>query len=115
MKLAMAVGSFTGLIIMLYLDSKTIFIATTVFAVVSLVIALFTNVPERPVTPQEKSGKKKLQISDFFERSAMPMAIFMLIVGLANSSILSFINAYAIEIDLVDAASFFFEIGRVHV
>jgi len=108
MNLAMAVGPFTGLIIMQYLDPKTIFIATTVFAVVSLVIALFTNVPERPVTPQEKSGKKKLQISDFFERSAMPMAIFMLIVGLANSSILSFINAYAIEIDLVDAASFFF-------
>lgn len=108
MNLAMAVGPFTGLIIMQYLESKMLFAATTVFSIIALVIALSTNVPEHPVTPQKKTGKKKLKLGDFFERSAMPLAIFMFVVGIANSSILSFINAYATEINLVDAASFFF-------
>lgn len=108
MNLAMAVGPFTGLIIMQYLEPKTIFVATTIFAIIALAVALLTNVPEHPVKRQENKDKRKLGWGDFFERSAMPIAIFMLVVGLANSSILSFINAYAVAIDLVDAASFFF-------
>jgi MFS family permease len=65
-------------------------------------------VPELEKIPAEKKQKKKIHIRDFFERSVIPISVFMLIVGVANSSILSFISAYATEINLVDAASFFF-------
>lgn len=106
--LAMAIGPFAGLVIMKNLDPKMLFVATTMFAVIALVTALLMNVPEQPAKQQEEKGEKKIRMSDFFERSALPIAIFMLIVGVANSSILSFINAYSVEIDLVDAASFFF-------
>ena len=38
----------------------------------------------------------------------MPIAILMCIFGFAYSSILSFLSSFAEEINLVDAASFFF-------
>ncbi|WP_405098900.1 MFS transporter [Oceanobacillus sp. FSL H7-0719] len=105
--LAMAIGPFAGLIILQYLDHRMIFAATTILSIIALITALGMNVPELP-KKQKDVGKKKLQMSDFFERLTFPIATFMLIVGIANSSILSFISAYAVEIDLVDAASFFF-------
>ncbi|MHA6252871.1 MFS transporter [Oceanobacillus sp. CAU 1775] len=104
--LAMAIGPFVGLIIMQYLEYHVIFIVTTVLAVIALVTALAMNVPELP--KRQKEVKKKPQLIDFFERTVMPIAIFMMIVGVANSSILSFISSYAIHINLVNAASFFF-------
>lgn len=108
MNLAMAVGPFVGLIISQYLSDSMIFVATTMFAIIALVTTLFTNVPEREVTVETPKRKQKFRISDYFEKSTMPIAIFMLIIGFANSSILSFMTAYATEINLVDTASFFF-------
>lgn len=111
--LAMAIGPFAGMIIMQFLEPKMIFVATTAFAIIALLTTIFVKVPKQPTTPREKATKdkttkKKVHIGDFFEKTALPIAIFMLIVGLANSSILSFINAYAVEINLVEVASFFF-------
>lgn len=106
--LAMAIGPFAGLVIMRYFDDKMIFTVTTVIAVVALLTALYMKVPEQLIKPQKAAGNKKLRLGDFFEKNALPIATFMLIVGIANSSILSFINTYAVEINLVDAASFFF-------
>ena len=107
--LAMAIGPFVGLITLQYLNQDMIFVITTGMSIIALVTALFMNVPEIESKYLEKEKqKKKFQLSDYFEGSALPISIFMLIVGIANSSILSFISTYAVEINLVDAASFFF-------
>lgn len=106
--LAMAIGPFVGLITIQYFSGDTIFIVTTVISIVALATGLLMNVPEMEEKQGDKIGKRKFRLSDYFEASALPIATFMLILGIANSSILSFISAYAVEINLVNAASFFF-------
>ncbi|MCF3944347.1 MFS transporter [Oceanobacillus alkalisoli] len=106
---AMAIGPFVGLITLQYLSQDMIFVITTGMSIIALVTALFMNVPEIESKYLEKEKRqKRFKLSDYFEGSALPISIFMLIVGVANSSILSFISTYAVEINLVDAASFFF-------
>lgn len=75
-------------------------------AVISFIISLFVKVPVIE-TPIKATERKKLKFSDFVEPSALPIALIVIIVSLGYSSVLSFINFYAIEINLVDVASFF--------
>lgn len=107
--LATAVGPFIGLYMSQRTGFEMIFVLCVVLGVVSLVFALFTKVP-----PVDFSGKKDttkgFKISAYLEPKALPIAIITLTAALCFSSILSFINFYAIEIDLVET-----EIGRAHV
>src|SRR5690606_8825135 len=52
--------------------------------------------------------KKPSFISQFIEMKALPISIIMLLTSICYSGVLSFINFYAKEIDLVETASFFF-------
>src|SRR5690625_5443386 len=51
---------------------------------------------------------KGFKLSNFFESKAFPISIIGAFMGLGYASILSFISSYAVEINLVDIASFFF-------
>ncbi|MGJ9459775.1 MFS transporter [Oceanobacillus sp. CF4.6] len=106
--LAMAVGPFLGLIISQYFADDMIFVATTIFSIIALVATLLMNVPEREKVKEHQNVKKGFRFSDYFEKTTLPIAIFVAISGFVYSSILSFMTAYATEINLVDAASFFF-------
>ncbi|USK60906.1 MFS transporter [Peribacillus asahii] len=108
MNLAMAIGPFLGLVISQKFDDFMIFVATTTFSVIALVSTIFLHVPKEEKATRNIQMKSGLRFSDFFEKSTFPLAILVAICGFVYSSILSFLTAYAIEIDLVDAASFFF-------
>lgn len=107
--LAMAVGPFAGLLISQYFDNVMVFLAATVLSVVALLVTLFLHVPtmegKGSARPDRKSG---FQLSDYFEKSTIPIAVLAAVFGFVYSSILSFLSTYAIEIDMVEAASFFF-------
>jgi MFS family permease len=107
MNLAMAIGPFLGLFISQHFDYIVIFVTTTAFALVSFIAAMALKVPEVVQVSKEKE-KRSFQISDYFEKTTVPIAIFIAILGFVYSSILSFMTSYATEINLVDAASFFF-------
>ena len=49
-----------------------------------------------------------MKLSDFFEKTAIPVSLLVGVAGFAYSSILSFLTSYSQEINLVSAASFFF-------
>ena len=83
-----------------------IFSLCLALGMISLITAFFVNVPI--VNDSTKTVIKGFKLSHFIEPKAVPIAMITLILGLCFSSILSFINFYAIEIDLVSAASFFF-------
>ena len=51
---------------------------------------------------------KGFKLSNFIEPKAIPIALITLILGFCYSSVLSFINFYAIEIDLVQCSKFLF-------
>ncbi|MGW8426899.1 MFS transporter [Peribacillus simplex] len=109
--LAMAFGPFIGLLITQHFSYSIIFYAASLFAAFSLVASLFMNVPEG-----EQSGvspQKGFKISDYFEKRALPISIFIGFAGFTYSSILSYLTSFAKEMDLMDAASFFFVVFAV--
>lgn len=106
--LAMAVGPFVGLWISQNYDHMMIFIVTTVMSAIAIVATLFLTVPKIELIKPKSSIKKGFQWSDYFEKSTLPIAILVAVFGFVYSSILSFLSSYAEEIDLVEAASFFF-------
>ena len=109
--LAMAFGPFIGLLITQHFSYSIIFYAASLFAAFSLVASLFMNVPEG-----KKGGaspQKGFKISDYFEKRALPISIFIGFAGFTYSSILSYLTSFAKEMDLMDAASFFFVVFAV--
>lgn len=112
--LATAIGPFIGLYMSQHTDFQMIFIFTLALGVISLITAFFVDVPEMEgsAKPTETKGFK---ISNYIEPKALPIALITLVVAFCYSSVLSFINFYAIEIDLVSAASFFFLVYSIAV
>lgn len=109
--LATAIGPFVGLLMSQYTSFSTIFIACLVVGVISLVSALFVNVPEAD-NPEIVRG---LSLKAFVEPKALPIALIIAIAALSFSSVLSYINFYATELDLVEAASVFFLVYSISV
>lgn len=112
--IATAVGPFLGLFITQNAGYEMIFVACTIFAVLSLLIILFAKIPEADISDEQlKSMKKGVKLQDFFEKKALPISVVLIVMGIGYSSIVSFINSYAIEIQLEEAASFFFLVYAV--
>ncbi|MGB6409480.1 MAG: MFS transporter [Planococcus donghaensis] len=112
--LAAAFGPFIGLMLSQYSSYEMIFTVCLVLGVVSLIVSLLVYVPpvEAPPTTHVTKGFK---VSGFIEPKAVPIAIICLVVALCYSSVLSFINFYAKEENLVQAASYFFLVYAIAI
>lgn len=105
MNLAMVIGPFAGLTIVQYASFSWIFALCTVLSFIAIVLGAFVRIPQKA----ESSVKHpKFTLSSLFEKNAVPVAISAGILAFAYSGILSFISVYAKELDLLEAASFFF-------
>ncbi|MCT4783658.1 MULTISPECIES: MFS transporter [Exiguobacterium] len=109
--LATAIGPFVGLLMSQYTSFTTIFLLCLIVGVISLVSALFVNVPEAD-HPKIVRG---FSLSAFVEPKALPIALIIAVAALSFSSVLSYINFYASELDLVEAASVFFLVYSIAV
>ncbi|MEH6949652.1 MFS transporter [Bacillus sp. JJ634] len=112
--LATAIGPFIGLYMGQHTSFQIIFSFCLSLGIISLITAFFVYVPilEKSTKKPEVKGFK---LSDFIEPKALPIAFVTLAVAFCYSSVLSFINFYAMEINLVNAASFFFIVYAVAV
>lgn len=101
--LGSAVGPFLGFLLLEIMNFSTmlILVVIAVFIVALMTPAVKINNISREYKPE--AGKFKM-----VDRNALPMGFSVLFMGLAYAAILSFLNLYAIEVDLVTAASFFF-------
>lgn len=110
--LGTAIGPFLAIWMMLHIGYNAIFIVSSIIAVSCLVVALLIQVPNLPQqnNPLDLSVpvEKPSWISQFIEHKALPISFIMLLASICYSGVLSFINFYAKEIDLVETASFFF-------
>ncbi|MFJ7639642.1 MFS transporter [Peribacillus sp. NPDC097264] len=109
--LAMAFGPFIGLFITQHFSYSFIFYAASLFAAFSLAASLFLFVPE--ATKDQAPRPRGFNIKDYFEKRALPISILVMFAGLAYSSILSYLTSFAKEINLLDAASFFFVVFAI--
>lgn len=112
--LSTAIGPFIGLYMSQHTSTQIIFSLCLALGIFSLITAFFVYVPasEGAAKTTEIKGVK---LSHFIEPKAVPIALITLIIGFCYSSVLSFINFYAIEIELVRAASFFFLVYSIAV
>jgi MFS family permease len=111
---AAAVGPFLGLLISLHADYRILFLTSIACAVLMIVSFLFVNIPEARLTDEQlRAMKRGFGLHDFFEKNAAPISIVMILMGIAYSSIIAFLNSYAIEVQLTDAAGFFFMVYSV--
>ena len=111
--LATAIGPFLGIFITQHADFDMIFVSCTLFSVMSIIIMLFAKVQEEPITKDQLEAMKGFKWQDFFEKKAIPISALIFIMGVAYSSIMAYLNSYAIDIHLTNAASFFFIVYAV--
>ncbi|WP_404357975.1 MFS transporter [Cytobacillus firmus] len=105
MNLAMVIGPFAGLTIVQYASFTWIFALCTVLSFIAIVLGAFVKIPQ---TAESSVKHPSFTFSSLFEKNAVPVAISAGILAFAYSGILSFISVYAKELDLLEAASFFF-------
>lgn len=110
--LGTAIGPFLAIWMMLHTGYQAIFITSTIIALCCLMVAFFIRVAELSQQNQSSNiriaSEKRHWISQFIEIKAIPIAIIILFASICYSGVLSFINFYAKEINLVETASFFF-------
>jgi MFS family permease len=105
--LAAAFGPFIGLSLSQHATYQVIFTLCLALGLISLLTAVFLVVPELEKQPEEREIRG-FQLANFLEPRALPIALITLIVAFCYSSVLSYINFYALERDLVEAASLYF-------
>lgn len=114
--LATAFGPFIGLFMSQHTSFQIIFLFCLILGVLNLITGFFVNVPLlEPTTTSTKSSEKTMKLSSFVEPKALPIALITLVISFYYSSVLSFINFYAMEINLVEAASLFFIVYSIAV
>ncbi|OKL35430.1 MFS transporter [Domibacillus mangrovi] len=112
--LATAIGPFIGLYMSQHTSFQMIFSFCLALGILSLITAFFVYVPALE-SATKTAEIKGFNLSSFIEPKALPIAFITLAIAFCYSSVLSFISFYAIEIDLVNTASFFFVVYAVAV
>lgn len=105
--LATAIGPFIGMMMMQHTDFDAIMVLCTVTAVACFAVGLMLRVPELDRS-QPQIAPVGLSLDRFLELRVMPISMVMLLSGVFYSSVLAYLSAFAVEINLADAASFFF-------
>lgn len=111
--IATAIGPFIALLIVQQFDYNMAFLLCVIFAVIGLVLSLILKVENVKLSKEQVEGLKGFKLSDFFEFTGISMAILMVVLGFAYSSVLTFISSFANEVNLTEAASFFFIVYAV--
>lgn len=106
--LATAVGPFLAVLLVDRTSYGVLYVVTTVCAAASLLVALALKLPERTLTAAETAAKWRMRPADFFEPRAAAVGSLMLVTGVAYSGVLTFLNSYGQEKEMVAAASAFF-------
>ena len=113
--LGAAVGPFLGMFLTQNFSFTTLFIAVSVVAAATLLSALIIKAPEAEnyieakTHPQPKQKtKKKFTLSDYLEKSVMPISGVCAILFFCYSSLMTFLTPFAEEVGLAGPASVFF-------
>ncbi|WP_144791638.1 MFS transporter [Kocuria palustris] len=106
--LATAIGPAVGVAMSQSVGYDAVFWMLTALCVISLLIVLVLDVPEVPMDEAQRTAAKKWTLSSMIETRALPVSAVMIFSGAAYSTVLAFLNAFALEMDLAAAAGFFF-------
>lgn len=111
--LAAAIGPFLGMFLMLVSNFEFIIGLCTVLIVLCIVGCLFLHIDEMELSEEERQQMKAMTLENYVERRVMVISGIGFLMGFAYSSVLTFLAAYAREINLVQASTFFFVVYAV--
>lgn len=106
--LAAAFGPLIGLLLLTYTNFYTIIIISIILIVLSTLGSFILPVKEIEVNAEHLATMKSWKLNTFMERKVLFISFIGLLMGLAYSSVLSFLASYAEVIHLVQISSFFF-------
>lgn len=110
---ASAIGPFVGILINQHLGFEMNFTFCLAIITMAFLIALtIKKITVAPITKQEEQQPAS-GLSKYLQKEALPISLVAVFVGVAYASVLSFLTAYAQEINLVSVASFFFMVYAV--
>ena len=113
--LSTAIGPFLGMFLYRNSTFNVIFGVSACAAALAFVIGLFTSVPEIKLTENQTAELKSFKLRNFLEPSTLPIGILITVIFICYASLTSFLTPYATEIDLLEAASFYFLVYAVVV
>ncbi len=112
--LATGIGPFVGVFMTQRTSFQMIFMFCFVLGVMSLALSLLSDISEEKQL-KVSSNAKGVKIDEFIAPKAIPISVIMLVSAFCFSSILAYLNLYAIEVNLVDTASVFFIVYAITV
>ncbi len=106
---ATAFGPFIGILLLNQYNMNTIFICAFVMTIIAFILALVAKVKEADLTAEERKAIPiSFKFNLLFSIEVLPIAGLTLLMGVCYASLMSFINIYAIEVNLITAGSYFF-------
>lgn len=112
--IATAFGPFIGLLLRRYFGFQAVFIFCFIMAVIGIITAFFLHLP-KTVNNCISSTSNSARPTISFERTAIPISLIILIMSFCYSSVLGYMNVYAVNLNLETAATFFFLVYGIAV
>lgn len=115
--LSSAVGPFLSMFLYRTSGFYSLIWLSALLLFIALVGIFFIHVEKTTDNSNSVDNKvhKKFAWSNYFEKEALPISLIAFLIGISYSSILSFMDAYARNIHLSEAASFFFLVYAITV
>ncbi|NWK83588.1 MFS transporter [Staphylococcus sp. GSSP0090] len=109
---ASAIGPFCGILLNQQFGFESIFIVSLIIIIIALFAALLIkSLPKPPVASNDTTKTKGIRA--YIQKEALPISFVVIFVGIAYSSVLSFLTVYTEQINLATASSFFFIVYAV--
>lgn len=105
---AAAAGPFLSMFISRSGSYSMIFALCAILAAFNLILALFLSVKDVKLTEEQLAETKGFKLNNYFEPNVITISTVCMVIFFCYSSVISFFSVYAREINLVEAASFFY-------
>ncbi|MGP6173605.1 MFS transporter [Corynebacterium sp. A21] len=106
--LATALGPALSLLFLGSFSYAALFWVATTTSAVGLILALFLRTPSPSPEGEDNAEKTAFSLRDMVHPKVIPIGLFMMIVGLCYTGVITYLNAYSLAAGLVAGAGFFF-------
>ncbi|MHD0397044.1 MFS transporter [Staphylococcus simulans] len=106
--LGTAVGPFIGLLLSSHYSIDVLFALCLVLGIIALGLSFLIQINFETTKMADTKPSKGFSLGEFIAKDAVPIAIVILVTGVAYSSILTFLKFFAEERNLVAVSSYFF-------
>lgn len=106
--IACAIGPLLGMTLGSSQNYDAVFFVGLVMYSLALVMALILRVSEETLTEEQIREAKSFTLNSMFQRSALPLALTVMVFYFSYSGVLAFIASYSEEIGLVETATYFY-------